>query len=483
MPARVPLRVVRFVGFSLFGLVASCGDGRSSTPAGVDAVPIDLVPITDINPASNVVEVELVAAPGQTRFATGGEANIWGYADGAGESAVPIVPGPLIEANQGDTVIVHFTNLLPEGTTIHWHGVRVPNAMDGAHVTQHEIPPGGTFDYTFVAVDAGTFWYHPHVRSDMQIERGLAGALIVHGGVDVPVDADRTFVLDDAKLDANGELSELTDANDLMLGRQGNVVLSNGRSGGQVEARNGARERWRFVNAANGRYFNLRLKDRSFLVIGWDGGLLSEPYSAESVLIAPGERYEVLVEPTGAPGETIPVETLYYFRAHGLPFTDPEPVFSVKISGEAPAAEPLPTHWGSFEPVPTDTNTPVRPFELSEREPANPDEAPAFFINGSSFPDIPIIAATSGAIEIWDFQNMSEMDHPMHLHGMFMQVLEAEGAPPLAQGWKDTVNVKSHSNVRVAIRFGEPGRWMYHCHILEHAERGMMAELELSAGP
>ena len=140
-----------------------------------------------------------------------------------------------------------------------------------------------TFDYTFVAVDAGTFWYHPHMRADVQIERGLAGALIVRGGVNVPVAADRMFVLDDVKLEASGELSQTTDANDLMLGRQGNVVLANGRSGGQIEVKNGARERWRFVNAANGRYFNLRLPGRSFTVIGWDGGLLAEPYSVESI--------------------------------------------------------------------------------------------------------------------------------------------------------------------------------------------------------
>jgi FtsP/CotA-like multicopper oxidase with cupredoxin domain len=482
MRAKVSVEMSRCVSLGLALVVISCGNAGASTQSD-DLVPLDLVPLTDIHPAPDVVEVDLIAAPGRTRFGSRGTANVWGYADGTRDPVEPVVPGPVIEANQGDTVIVHFTNLLPEGTTIHWHGMRVPNAMDGAHVTQHEIPPGGTFDYTFVAVDAGTFWYHPHVRSDMQIERGLAGALIVHGGVDVHADADRTFVLDDVKLEDNGELSETTDANDLMLGRQGNVVLANGRSGGHVEVRNGARERWRFVNAANGRYFNLRLPERSFTVIGWDGGLLVEPYSAQSVLIAPGERYEVLVELTGAQGETIPVETLYYFRAHGLPYTDPEAVFSVEISGEAPPAESLPTAWGNVEPVPTDANTPLRSIELSEREPVDPGEAPTFFINGSAFPEIPPIHATSGAIEIWDFHNASEMDHPMHLHGMFFQVLESEGAPPLGQGWKDTVNVKSHANVRVAVRFGEPGRWMYHCHILEHAERGMMAELSLSEGP
>ena len=100
----------------------------------------------------------------------------------------------------------------------------------------------------------------------------------------------------------------------------------------------------------------------------------------------------------------------------------------------------------------------MRPLVLSEREPESAAEAPRFFINGASFPDIPPISENSGAIEIWDFQNESEMDHPMHLHGMFFQLLEVEGAPPLARGFKDTVNVKSHAAVRVAVRFGPPGR-------------------------
>jgi FtsP/CotA-like multicopper oxidase with cupredoxin domain len=467
---------VTAVGF--LGVLASCGDDPQPKPAA-----IDLVPITDINPADGVVEVNLVAAPGQTRFDADGPANIWGYADGARQPLTPIVPGPVIEARQGDTVIVHFTNLLPEGTTVHWHGIRVPNGADGTHATQHEVPPGGTFDYTFVAVDAGTFWYHPHMHADVQIERGLAGALIVRGGIEVPVDADRLFVLDDVKLETNGQLSEVTDATDLMLGRQGNLLLANGRSGGQIEVKNGARERWRLVNAANGRYFNLRLPARSLTVIGWDGGLLAQPYAADSILVAPGERYEVLVELSGAPGEVIPVETIYYFRAHGLPFADPEPVFTVKIGAESASPGPMPAVSAPFRDIPVDATTPLRSLVLEEREPVSDGEEPAFFINGASFPNVPPVAATSGAVEIWTFHNMAEMDHPMHLHGMFFQVLEMEGAPPLARGLKDTVNVKSHGEVRVAVRFGGPGRWMYHCHILEHVERGMMGELVLSEAP
>src|SRR5688572_7243223 len=180
------MKVLVVRGCLLGALLAACACGGNATPAA----PPELasIPITDVNPASDVVEVNLLARPGETRFLAGKPAQIWGYADGAVAEPRALVPGPLIEARQGDTVIVHFTNMLPEATTIHWHGIRVPNGSDGTHATQHLIQPGETFDYQFVAVDAGTFWYHPHHHSDVQIERGLAGALVVSGGVDVPVD-------------------------------------------------------------------------------------------------------------------------------------------------------------------------------------------------------------------------------------------------------------------------------------------------------
>jgi len=467
-----------FLCLLAFAAAPGCGEGAG----GGLPTSLTVVPITDINPDPSIVEVNLVASPGQTRYLKDGPADVWGYRDGAVAGSVATVPGPFIEAKPGDSVIIHFTNELPEATTIHWHGLRVPNAADGTPSTQVEVAPGGTFDYRFTTDDAGTFWYHPHLHSDVQIERGLYGALVVRGGPEIPVNADRTFVLDDVKLEATGQLSEVTSPLDLMLGRQGNVILANGRAGGKLEVGTGARERWRFANSANGRYFNLQVPGHTFTVIGWDGGMLAEPYVAQTLLVAPGERYDVLVDLTGMPGDTFPLQTIHYDRGHDIPDPGPKTVFDVVLGKAAAQVGPTPTTWGTRPDLPTDTNTAVREIVLNEKEAMNPGEEPRFFINDTSFPAVAPIQGTSDRVEVWRVVNDSEMDHPFHLHGMFFEVLDVGGVAPLHRGWKDTVNVPMKTTLRFAVRYGTAGTWMYHCHILEHAERGMMGTLVLSSG-
>jgi FtsP/CotA-like multicopper oxidase with cupredoxin domain len=466
-----------------FGLAAalllaqlSCSSDAANTETAAN---LELTKLTDTSPDPDVFEAELVASKGITRYLPDGDADIWGYRDGAVKGSHASVPGPLLEVKRGQTVIVHLRNELTEATTIHWHGLRVPNASDGTPSVQVEVPPGGTYDYRFVANDAGTFWYHPHVHSDVQIERGLYGVVIVRGGPNIPVEADRTFVLDDVKLEATGKLSRDTVPLDVMLGRQGNVVLANGVNDGRIVVKSGARERWRFVNSANGRYFNLRLKKHRFKVIGWDGGVIAEPYDVDTLLIVPGERYEVLVELPDAPGTSLTLETLHYDRGHKIPDPGPIPVFELDVDGAAAKAKALPASWGAPVDLEASTDAPQRNIKLSEKEKGE-DGLPKFFINEQAFPDVPPIEASSGDIEVWRIENTTEMDHPFHLHGMFFRVLDLNGAAPEHDGWKDTVNVPQKQTATLAVRYGETGTWMYHCHILEHAERGMMGELKLA---
>lgn len=463
--------VLRAVAASLV-LTSACGDDRAPVPALAPPV------LTDTNPDPDIVEVQIVAAPSTHEYLPGKRADVWAFRDGAKADSTGSIPGPLLEAKLGDHVIVHFRNELPEETTIHWHGLRLPNASDGTPIAQMAVPPGGSYDYEFTLIDSGFYWYHPHMMGDMQVEAGLYAPIIVHDDLAIDVAADRVFVLDDVKLESSGKLSERTDTLDLMLGRQGNVVMVNGRQHPTMTSAAGSRERWRFVNSANGRYFNLELAGHTFHVIGWDGGPIEAPYETATLLIAPGERYEVLVELDDAEGETLELRTVHYDRGHNIPDPGPIELLAIHVGASVGTPAPLPTAWGSIAPIAFDAATPRRRFTL--REDDSVPASPVFTINDEAFPDVTPVRGPVGTVEIWEIENLAEMDHPFHLHGMSFQTLDASGSPTRPLGWKDTVNVPQESTVRFAVRFGAPGRWMYHCHILEHAERGMMGELEVS---
>lgn len=469
---------IRFVvmGTSWALLAIACDDGGIPVEIRDNIAPKVL---TDVNPDADIVEVELVATPSQHSYLEGKPADVWAFRDGAVASSAASIPGPMLQAKLGDLVIVHFTNELPEETTIHWHGLRVPNAADGTPFSQLPVSPGETFVYEFTLIDSGYYWFHPHLKGDVQVEAGLYAPIIVDDGVAIDVAADRAFVLDDVKIESDGKLSERTELLDIMLGRLGNVVLINGRQRPTIDVASGSRERWRFVNAANGRYFNLELPGHTFTVIGWDGGLIAAPYETATLLVAPGERYEVLVEVQASPGDALALRTLHYDRGHEVPDPGPIEILALEVQATTEAAEPLPAIFGQVAPIELDETTPRRRFIL--REDDSVPAQPVFSINNESFPNITPVVVPTGLTEVWRIENTEpDMDHPFHLHGMSFQVLDAEGRLATPLGWKDTVNVPKESIVDVVVQYGAPGRWMYHCHVLEHAERGMMGELEVT---
>jgi FtsP/CotA-like multicopper oxidase with cupredoxin domain len=456
------------------GAALGCGGGSEEASLPELAEPPAL---TDVNPDPSIIEVQLVAGVATAEYLRGKPTEVWAYRDGALPSAGATVPGPVLRAKAGDEVIVHFRNELPaDETTIHWHGLRLPPQSDGTPATQTPVYPGGEFEYRFTARDASTFWYHPHVRAYDQIERGLYAPMVVTGGAAPEVAADRILVLDDVKLDADGTLNEDTTELDRMLGRQGNVLLINGqRAPLALRVAAGSRERWRFVNAANGRYFNLRIPGARFLVIGSDGGLLARPYTAETLLVTPGERYDVLVTFERNTGTQAALETVHYDRGHDIPDPGPQELLRIAYDAAVPAPAPLPDTWGQAPRLPITDSTRVRPFVLNEYE--QPGLPVLFTINGEQWPDNRPVHVTRGDVEIWEVRNEAPMDHPFHLHGMFFQVLPDGGGAPVADGWKDTVNVPQKSTIRFAVQYDPPGMWMFHCHILEHAELGMMGDL------
>ena len=217
-----------------------------------------------MNITARIAEVEV--APGQARQA-------WTY-NGS-------VPGPLIRTKVGDRLIVHFINQLDEPTTIHWHGVRVPIAMDGVpDISQPAVKKGESFTYDFVIRDASLYWYHPHVMSAAQVGYGLYGALLVEDPADGVGVADQiTLVLSDIGFDRSGVLEPADSGGSagMVFGREGSYVLVNGRTQPTIRARAGAPQRWRIVNAAKSRFFYLDLDGQPFTVIGQDGGLQERP--------------------------------------------------------------------------------------------------------------------------------------------------------------------------------------------------------------
>ena len=213
---------------------------------------------TDINPDPDVIEVELVAREDTISFGTENMKEVNAY-NGS-------IPGPTIEGKVGDTLIVHFTNLLPEATTIHWHGMELPANMDGSNISQHPILAGGTFRYEFKFLRASTFWYHPHIRTNEQVEKGLYGMIVVRDPdedlrLGLPERAHQ-LVLDDVLLDKNGQITEPFPADPLenavmqVNGREGNTLLVNGQANAVGTVERGVPQRLRLVNTANARFMH-----------------------------------------------------------------------------------------------------------------------------------------------------------------------------------------------------------------------------------
>lgn len=419
----------------------------------------------DTDPAPTVVHISLRAQVASVRFGDSPPTEVWAY-NGT-------VPGPLIEANVGDRLVVDFQNQLPEATTIHWHGVRVPNTMDGVALMDNAIPAGGSFRYEFVLKDSGLFWFHPHVRSAIQVQKGLYGVIRVRGQGEPSSDLEQVLVLDDIKLRADGSISEYLDDASAMIGRQGNTLLANGVVHPLVRLPAGGVTRLRVVNTANARYFTLGAAGLKFVTFGTDGSPFPEPIESETVMLVPGERFDLFIK--GPPQGDVELMALPYERGHMTGTAAPLPIATLRFTG-SPTSTAMPTTGSAIEALPQPTAAPFR-IALSELAEAGTVK---FFVNAKQWPDVGPWSPGAG-VHTFEVVNESEMDHPFHLHGFFFQVLSRDDVvePSNRRVWKDTINIPAKSSLKAIARFDEPGRWMYHCHILEHAEGGMMGEVSI----
>lgn len=413
---------------------------------------------------------ELTAGEFEWEIAPGKPVIVWGFNEQ--------LPGPVLEANKGETLLIKVKNNLKEPTAIHWHGIRLPSSMDGTDDVQKPIQPGEEFEYKFVVPDAGTFWYHSHINETVQMERGMYGALIVYDESDPVTDGEQVFMVDDMKLTSDNQFKEpgwffarWLERHD---GREGETLLINGKENPIIEINAGQIERWRFINSASARYFKLHLAGKSFQIIGTDGGLIEAPFTADDVLLTPGERVDILAGPFRH-GETIVMESLAYNR-----MTSSKPkqqIFArIHVSENKPSIASVPPVLRNIEPLSASNAAPSRTVKFSVGP--NLRKGTNFLINNDMHTsDAPVKV---GELQVWELKNTSMMDHPFHLHGFFFQILEVNGKPPDFIAWKDTCNLPPRSTVRIAwMPDNRPGKWMYHCHILEHHEAGMMAHFQV----
>lgn len=313
------------------------------------------------------------------------------------------------------------------------------------------------------------------MRSDIQVEKGLYGTVLVHGDEEPEVDHEVVLVLDDVSVKPDGTFPQFLDDESKMMGREGNVLMVNGVATPEITLRRGSLQRLRIVNVANGRFFNLRLEGHTLRVIGTDGGLVPHPWDTQTLLMSPGERYDVLLIPNGDPAEVLTLWNDPYARGHDSGEAPPMALATVRLTGQPPLVRSLPEAFPDIERLPAG---PVD-FPIVLAEAFDPSGELVFTVNGQTFPDVPPFMAPNGSVRVMRVQNDSDMDHPFHLHGFFFQALAVDGeaVPFDALRNKDTTIAKAHSTMDLVARFDEPGSWMYHCHILEHAEGGMMGEV------
>lgn len=377
-------------------------------------------------------------------------------------------PGPTLRGKIGDTLEVTFTNKLLDPTTIHWHGVKVPWAMDGANWMQAPVEPGQTFVYRFVLEQAGTFWYHPHIDTVGQVDGGLYGMLIVEDPRE-PVVEELTLIFDSAEEHHGNHHGHVGPSGAHGEARLEEHWLVNGVHHPVLPIRGGSVIRARLLNASNSAY--LALTWPKIRQIAGDQGLLPALERPARILLAPGDRAEVEL----LPGMEKKIELM----AEPYSLNGGDAIGEMMMVAELEVTDPKPAAAGATWPF-----VQVKPA----RDPGYADLVYVFsgsdrkmdgLINGERFPNITIEEVALGTEPILELRNISSNEHPFHVHGVRFEVLSINGLPVARRTIEDTINLRIRDRVRVRVFADNPGEWMLHCHILPHAEHGMMTVLRI----
>ncbi len=407
------------------------------------------------------------------------------------------VPGTPIIVQEGERVVVEGVNHLPVATNIHWHGLLVPNDQDGP---SRVIKPGEPFRYEFTANESGTYWYHSHYRPVVtQVDMGLYAPFIVKTAADRKYSGDHILVLDDWYLDANGKRLDGTARGDME--RYGNIETVNGKTGDAIPPlvfRQGELHKLRLINASTAAYHTLQLPGHRFRVTHTDGHPLVDPYMTDTVTLAPGERIDVEVAAVGTAGQQyrliserpelgMIVPIVYAGKAVAPVISPFVPPVSRAFAGIQDKSPDFTLELGSRMDMASMTGGSMAGMQhaghaMAMSVPQDGASKMQWTINGKVFPNTDPIKVTVGQVvkvRFWnkDTQGMHLMDHPIHVHGAYFQIVSQNGQVPDREMWKDTVNVPAGQYVDVAFVMKEAGIWMLHCHILDHEDGGMMTEV------
>ena len=438
------------------------------------------------------------AGTNQTLTAQATTANIKGTTIGVLGYQANGLLGPSFKVNKGETVRILLQNNLSEHSNIHWHGLKVPALMDG-HPDQL-ANPGSTFLYQFtINQRAGLSWYHPHPHglTGKQVFQGLAGLFFINDTEEAALNLpsgqyELPLIIQDKRISSTG-ITYNPKMEEVMAGFMGESVLVNGIFAPYTEVAT-KYYRLRILNGSNARVYNLAFSNNAdMIIIGNDGGLLRNPATIKEILIAPGERLDVLVNFSGVSvGTELFLTSREFSNGGDAQGKQTFRIMKFKVTTAATDTFIVPANLSAFNAIPASSAVKTRTFEISNAMehhgvPMNDGMQMRHRINGKLFDSSRIDeAVTVNTNEIWVFDNSDgDEPHPMHLHGVFFQVLERTGGRGRLivseNGWKDTVLVMPGEIVKVIVPFEtNTGKFVFHCHNLEHEDDGMMLQYQLS---
>ncbi|QTS85390.1 multicopper oxidase family protein [Ectopseudomonas khazarica] len=418
-------------------------------------------------------DYELIAAPVDMELVPGHVTPAWGYGGQA--------PGLELRCRQGERLRVRFINKLEQQSTIHWHGIRLPLEMDGVpYVSQAPVLPGEYFDYDFICHDAGSFWYHPHTTSAEQLGRGLVGPLIVEEREPTGFRHERTLSLKTWHIDEQGAFTPfMVPRQAAREGTRGRLTTINGTPNPTLELPAGQVVRLRLINLDNTVTYRLNLPGGEARIYALDGNPVQPRPLGKAYWLGPGMRIDLALRVPAA-GETLSL------RNGPLRLATLEGVASTEAAGDWPPALPANP---IAEPDLARAETLRFNFEWAAALASPADEAAgrykywqingqAWDINDKTCADRPIATLKKDGHYIFVLRNMAQYQHPIHLHGMTFKVLGSDRRK-IVPYFTDTYLLGKNETARIAFVADNPGVWMFHCHVIDHMETGLMAAIEV----